>query len=74
MQWLKNDFRTVIYKQSRNEWRNADIIVSTVQSFSNIYKDFSPTDFDLIVADECHRAIGGNSRAVLNILSVINSD
>ena len=29
-----------------------------------IQKLFSPTDFDLIIADESHRAIGGNSRAV----------
>jgi type I restriction enzyme, R subunit len=27
-------------------------------------KLFSPTDFDLLIADESHRAIGGNSRAV----------
>ena len=27
-------------------------------------KNFSPTDFDLIIADESHCAIGGNSRAV----------
>src|SRR6266702_2392367 len=27
-------------------------------------KIFSPTDFDLIISDEAHRSIGGNSRAV----------
>jgi type I restriction enzyme R subunit len=27
-------------------------------------KLFSPTDFDLIISDEAHRSIGGNSRAV----------
>ena len=31
----------------------------------NKYKDlFSPTDFDLVISDEAHRSIGGNSRAV----------
>ena len=65
--YLQNDFQTVIYKQNRDDWKKAEIVVSTVQSLSsqNKYKKlFSPTDFDLIIADESHRAIGGNSRAV----------
>lgn len=64
---LKNDFRTVIYKENRDDWRNAEIVVSTVQSlqFNNKYRKlFSPTDFDLVISDEAHRSIGGNSRAV----------
>ncbi len=64
---LKNDFRTVIYKENRDDWRKADIVVSTVQSlqFNNKYRRlFSPTDFDLLISDEAHRSIGGNSRAV----------
>ena len=33
--------------------------------FNNKYKRFfKPTDFSLIIADECHRSINGNSRAV----------
>ena len=65
--YLGNDFQTVIYKQHRDDWKKAEIVVSTVQSLSsqNKYKKlFSPTDFDLLIADESHRAIGGNSRAV----------
>ena len=27
-------------------------------------RKFSPTDFDLVISDEAHRSIGGNSRAV----------
>ncbi len=64
---MKNDFRTVIYKENRDNWRNAEIVVSTVQSlqFNNKYRRlFSPTDFDLLISDEAHRSIGGNSRAV----------
>ena len=64
---LKNDFRTVIYKENRDDWRMAEIVVSTVQSlqFNNKYRRlFSPTDFDLLISDEAHRSIGGNSRAV----------
>ncbi|HYW21754.1 MAG TPA: DEAD/DEAH box helicase family protein [Nodularia sp. (in: cyanobacteria)] len=64
---LKNDYKTVIYKDNRDDWRRADIVVTTVQSLlvNNKYRDrFSPTDFDLVISDEAHRSIGGNSRAV----------
>jgi type I restriction enzyme R subunit len=67
VQYLSNDFQAVIYKQNRDDWKKADIVVSTVQSLSSqdkYKKLFSPTDFDLVIADESHRAIGGNSRAV----------
>ncbi len=66
-EYLKNDYRTVIYKENRDDWRNAEIVVSTVQSFlfKNKYKRvFKPNDFQLIISDEAHRSIGGNSRAV----------
>lgn len=64
---LKNDYRTVIYKENKDDWRKAEIVVSTVQSlqFNNKYRRlFSPTDFDLLISDEAHRSLGGNSRAV----------
>lgn len=64
---LKNDFQTVIYKEKRDDWNKAEIVVTTVQSllFDNKYKRlFSPTDFDLVISDEAHRSIGGNARAV----------
>ena len=67
VRYLKNDFTTVIYKENKDDWRKAEIVVSTVQSlsFNNKYsKLFSPTDFDLVISDEAHRSIGGNSRAV----------
>lgn len=67
VQFLRNDFQTVIYKENREDWRRAEIVVTTVQSllFNNKYKKlFSPTDFDLIISDEAHRSIGGNARAV----------
>ena len=67
VQFLKNDYRSVIYKENRDDWRKAEIVVSTVQSlsFNNKYRKlFSPTDFDLVISDEAHRSIGGNSRAV----------
>ena len=66
---LSADFHTVIYKESRDDWRRAEIVVTTVQSllFNNKYqKLFSPTDFDLVISDEAHRSIGGNARAVFD--------
>lgn len=67
VRYLKNDYTCVIYKENKDDWRKAEIVVSTVQSlsFNNKYKKlFSPTDFDLLISDEAHRSIGGNSRAV----------
>lgn len=64
---LSNDYTTVVYKERKDDWRRADIVVSTVQSllFNNKYQQrFSPTDFDLVISDEAHRSIGGNARAV----------
>lgn len=67
VKYLSNDYLTVIYKENRNDWRKAEIVVSTVQSLSfdnKFMRLFSPTDFDLIISDEAHRSINGNSRAV----------
>ena len=66
---LANDFTTVIYKARRDDWRRAEIVVTTVQSllFNNKYQAlFSPTDFDLVISDEAHRSISGNARAVFD--------
>ncbi len=66
---LSADFQTVIYKENRDDWQRAEIVVTTVQSllFNNKYQRlFSPTDFDLVISDEAHRSIGGNARAVFN--------
>lgn len=66
-EYLRNDYQCSIYKENRDDWRKSEIVVSTVQSFlfKNKYKRiFLPTDFDLVISDEAHRSIGGNSRAV----------
>ncbi len=66
---LSADFQTVIYKENRDDWSRAEIVVTTVQSllFNNKYQRlFSPTDFDLVISDEAHRSIGGNARAVFD--------
>lgn len=67
VKYLKTDYKVVIYKENKDDWRKAEIVVSTVQSlsFDNKYQRlFSPTDFDLLISDEAHRSIGWNSRAV----------
>lgn len=64
---LSADCKAVIYKESRDDWQRAEIVVTTVQSllFNNKYqKLFSPTDFDLVISDEAHRSIGGNRRTI----------
>ncbi len=65
--YLKNDYTTVVYKEKKDDWNKAKIVVTTVQSL--LYNDkyqklFSPTDFDLIISDESHRSINGNARAL----------
>ena len=63
----KDGIRVEIYKENKQDWNSADVVISTVQSFTldNKYQDiFTPTDFDLVISDEAHRSIGGNSRAV----------
>ncbi|HOX53846.1 MAG TPA: DEAD/DEAH box helicase family protein [Candidatus Omnitrophota bacterium] len=65
--YLKPDYFTVIFKENRDDWQKADIVITTVQSIShdNKYlKLFSPTDFDLVISDEAHRSISGNSRLI----------
>ncbi|MBP7791525.1 MAG: DEAD/DEAH box helicase family protein [Candidatus Goldbacteria bacterium] len=65
--WFKGDYITVIYKENRDDWKKADIVVSTIQSFNfdNKYRRiFAPNDFDFLISDEAHRSISGNSRAV----------
>lgn len=65
--YLSNDYTVMIYKDARDSWRSAEIVISTVQTLlsSDRYKtEFSPTDFELVISDEAHRSISGNARAV----------
>jgi type I restriction enzyme R subunit len=65
--YLSPDYQTVIFKENTEDWRKAEVVVSTVQTlmFNNKYKkSFKPTDFSLLIVDESHRSINGNSRAV----------
>jgi len=67
VKWLGKDYICVKYKDNKDDWIKADIVVSTVQSLTSEdkYKRiFSPTDFDFIISDEAHRSINGNARAL----------
>ena len=64
---LKNDFNSVIWKENQSDWKRAEIVISTVQSFVNknkYRKVFRPDDFDLVISDEAHRSLGARSRKV----------
>ena len=64
---LKDDYITSIWKETKSDWRKAKIVVSTIQSLksNNRYKkEFKKDDFDLVISDESHRSIGGQSRKV----------
>lgn len=64
---LAKDAHAVIFKEKRNDWRKAEIVVSTVQPFlaQERYRDeFSPADFGLVISDEAHRSISGSARTV----------
>lgn len=66
-QYLGKDYTCVIYKDAKDTWQRAQIVVSTIQTLMSgdrYKKEFSPTDFELVISDEAHRSIGGNSRAV----------
>lgn len=71
-EFLKNDYRTVIYKENTDGWHHAELVVSTIQTFlsNNRYlHKFNPDDFDLVISDEAHRSINGNARAVFEYFS-----
>jgi len=60
--YLANDgISTVIYKQKRQDWKQAQVVVTTIQSLAarnRFLHEFAPTDFQLIISDEAHRANG----------------
>lgn len=68
--YLEEDaIQTVIYKRNKTNWHAAKIVVSTIQSLAydnRFQKEFSPSDFQLIISDEAHRTINGNNRVIFD--------
>lgn len=63
----KDGIKIAVYKENKDDWVKADVVISTIQSFSqdNKYKKiFSPSDFDLVISDEAHRVLGASNRAI----------
>jgi len=63
----KDGIKVSVYKQSKDDWKSSDVIISTIQSFSysnNFKTDFRPSDFDLIISDEAHRSLGPSNRSI----------
>ena len=63
----KDGIQTVIYKQRKNDWKQAQVVITTIQSLSKnnrFLTDFAPSDFQLIISDEAHRTIAGNNRTI----------
>ena len=63
----KDGIRVEVYKENKQDWNSADVVISTIQSFTHDdkYKRiFNPIDFDLIISDEAHRSLGASNRAV----------
>src|SRR3989441_3075014 len=62
-----NGIQTVVYKLRRQDWKQAQVVVTTIQSLAarnRFLAEFAPTDFQLIISDEAHRTISGNNRAI----------
>lgn len=53
--FLPNEARTRIHSYQID--KTARVYVSTLQTLELCYSRFSPAEFDLIIADECHRSI-----------------
>ena len=64
---FKGDYIVKVFKEDRDTWQSAAVVVTTIQSLlagDRYRREFSPTDFELVISDEAHRSIGGNSRVV----------
>lgn len=71
----KDGIKVAVYKENKDDWIKADVVISTIQSFSfeNKYrKIFKPSDFDLVISDEAHRVLGASNRAIFEYLLAIN--
>jgi len=76
-QALTDGFKTHLPFESRGRIRTYDIpnearvFVSTLQTLEICYNKFTPADFDIIIADECHRSIYNKFTDVLAYFDAI---
>lgn len=60
------DYPCYVLRAGRRFQDEKLITITTLQSMVNIYGDYSPGYFDLVISDECHRSIYGQWSGVLN--------
>lgn len=59
------DYPAYVLRAGRRFQDEKLITITTLQSMVNIYADYSPGYFDLVISDECHRSIYGQWSGVL---------
>jgi len=78
-QWRTEALELAVNKSTKEINKSYEIYLSLYQAVSgteeerNIYKQFSPDFFDLIVVDECHRGSAAEDSAWRDILSYFTS-
>ena len=78
-QWRTEALELAVHKSTKEINKSYEIYLSLYQAVSgtdderNIYKQFSPDFFDLIVVDECHRGSAAEDSAWRDILSYFAS-
>jgi type I restriction enzyme, R subunit len=59
------DYPAYVLRAGRRFQDEKRIIITTLQSMVNIYREYSAGYFDLVISDECHRSIYGKWSGVL---------
>lgn len=54
---LPNESLERVWTPTVEEAKRSRLLVSTIQTMAECREKFSPSDFDLIISDECHRSI-----------------
>lgn len=68
-EFLPEESRDKIFSGKLN--KNVNLYASTIQTFMECYKEFSPGDFDLIISDEAHRSIYNKWKDVFTYFDAI---
>lgn len=66
---IPHESKSIIYSGSLEKGHR--VYVSTIQTFMGCYQDFSIGEFDVIVADECHRSIYNKWKDVFTYFDAI---
>jgi type I restriction enzyme R subunit len=59
------DYPCYVLRAGRRFQDEKRVTITTLQSMVNVYADYSPGYFDLVISDECHRSIYGKWSGVL---------